>query len=363
MTESEKHWLELKETIQSCLDLEKPKSFFLFAGAGTGKTRAVVHTLQVFRNRYGTRFRQSGQKVAVITYTNAACDEIRRRIGFDSIFAVSTIHSFAWEQIKTFQTDISRCLRDLLNCEVSKLREQQSKGRAQSKAAVERASTIDSHHRRLRSLDSIAKFTYNPNGDNFGVDSLIHTEVIDIFVKLFESKKLLTQILIHRHPVLLIDESQDTQKDLMHTILAVQAGSHNKFSLGLFGDMMQRVYSDGEIGLQDVVPKDWEKPALKVNYRCPKRIVALLNRIRSETDDARQAPGPNSQEGIVRLFLIADVDDADKPEVEKEAAIRMEKATLDRVWLCPAHIKPLLLSTLWLHVEEVSFSSLTHFSM
>ena len=68
---------KLRKTIAACLDLEQPKSFFLYAGAGTGKTRAVVEAMDIFRDRYGKQFRQSGQKVAVITYTNAACDEIR----------------------------------------------------------------------------------------------------------------------------------------------------------------------------------------------------------------------------------------------------------------------------------------------
>ncbi|MGD9851737.1 MAG: AAA family ATPase [Nitrospirales bacterium] len=86
----------LSETMAACLDLKKPKSFFLYAGAGTGKTRAVVEAMDIFRTRYGGKFRQSGQKVAVITYTNAACDEIRRRINFDTIFAVSTIHSLVF---------------------------------------------------------------------------------------------------------------------------------------------------------------------------------------------------------------------------------------------------------------------------
>ena len=48
---------ELKKTIAACLDLEKPRSFFLYAGAGTGKTRAVVEAMDIFRTRYGTQFR------------------------------------------------------------------------------------------------------------------------------------------------------------------------------------------------------------------------------------------------------------------------------------------------------------------
>ena len=107
MTEAVAQGDEIRKTIAACLDLEKPKSFFLYASAGTGKTRAVIEAMEMFRSRYDTRLRQSGQKFAVITYTNAACDEIRRRIDFDPIFVVSTIHSFAWEQIRTYHKDIS----------------------------------------------------------------------------------------------------------------------------------------------------------------------------------------------------------------------------------------------------------------
>lgn len=34
------------DKIYRCLDLENPKSFFLFAGAGSGKTRSLVESLK-----------------------------------------------------------------------------------------------------------------------------------------------------------------------------------------------------------------------------------------------------------------------------------------------------------------------------
>lgn len=33
---------DVDDEIYSCLDLDNPKSFFLFAGAGSGKTRTLV---------------------------------------------------------------------------------------------------------------------------------------------------------------------------------------------------------------------------------------------------------------------------------------------------------------------------------
>ena len=66
--------------------------------------------MQMLREKYGQVFRLT-RKIAVITYTNAACDEIKHRIDYDSIFAVSTIHSFAWTLIQFFQNDIRDWLK------------------------------------------------------------------------------------------------------------------------------------------------------------------------------------------------------------------------------------------------------------
>jgi DNA helicase-2/ATP-dependent DNA helicase PcrA len=334
---------KLRKTIATCLDLEKPRSFFLYAGAGSGKTRAVVEAMQIFRNSYGERFRQSGQKVAVITYTNAACDEIRRRTYFDPIFAVSTIHSFAWEQIRSYHEDISVWLRFHLSEEIKELREKQASGRAKSKAAAEREVQIDSKQKRLQDLETIKQFTYNPNGENIGKNSLNHAEVIAISASFLFDKPLMRQILIQKHPVLLIDESQDTQKDLIDAFFALQAKHPDQFSLSLFGDTMQRIYSDGKVGLERAVPDDWEKPAIITNYRCPKRIVRLLNQIRADDDGAEQKPREGAQEGVIRLFLVNDADNVDKTAVEVEAANKMAEAASDERWTEQQAVKVLTL--------------------
>lgn len=43
--------------IQSCLDLKNPKSFFLFAGAGSGKTRSLVAALDYINMTFGRELR------------------------------------------------------------------------------------------------------------------------------------------------------------------------------------------------------------------------------------------------------------------------------------------------------------------
>lgn len=334
---------ELKKTLETCLDLDKPRSFFLYAGAGSGKTRAVVSALKILRDRYSDQFRRSDRKIAVITYTNAACDEIRRRIDFDPIITVSTIHSFAWEQIRSFHKDISAWLCKHLDGEIEELIKKQDSGRRGTKASADRDVEIAVKQKRRENLDTIKSFTYNPNGENIGKNSLNHTEVIALSAAFLAEKQLMRQVLVRKYPVLIVDESQDTQKDLIEAFLALQARHPNQFILALFGDTMQRIYSDGKVGLEIGIPADWKKPAIKINHRCPKRIVKLLNLIRKDADGQQQTPREDAREGFIRLFLVNDTDGINKQEVEDNAAGKMAQITLDQDWTNRQAVKVLTL--------------------
>ena len=81
--------------------IESKNSFLLFAGAGSGKTRTLVNLLQQIKKMKKDEMLIRGQKVAVITYTNTACDEIQHRLKHDSLFTISTIHSFAWDNFSS----------------------------------------------------------------------------------------------------------------------------------------------------------------------------------------------------------------------------------------------------------------------
>ncbi|WP_425964224.1 hypothetical protein [Rhizobium nepotum] len=67
-----------------------------------------------------------------------------------------------------------------------------------------------------------------------------------------------------RFPILLIDEEdQDTNRRLMDALLDVEEGYRDAFCLGLFGDMMQRIYADGKDRLAEAIPDVWAKPTRK----------------------------------------------------------------------------------------------------
>ncbi|MCL1138165.1 UvrD-helicase domain-containing protein [Shewanella pneumatophori] len=318
--------------IYSCLNLDAPKSFFLFAGAGSGKTRSLVEVLKRFREQNLHRLRANAQQVAIITYTNAACDEIKRRLEFDPSFSVSTIHSFAWELIKFHPNDIREMLKASLQADIEILEDAQSKGRAGTKAAEDRPRQIASKQSRLGSLDRIRKFSYSPSGDNTSRDSLSHAEVIGMTAELLTNKPLLQQILIRKYPVLLVDESQDTKKELIEALFAVQASHKEQFSMGLFGDVMQRIYNDGKEHLGQDLPDDWLTPKKEYNYRCPRRVVRLINKIREDVDQNQQLPVKDT-EGFVRLFIADTRDEIDKSTFEESVCQEMAKITEDELWI------------------------------
>lgn len=87
------------------------KSFRFNAGAGAGKTYALIETLKyVTINKIVAT--KSPQKVACITYTNVAVNEIKSRLGNSETVQVSTIHERLWEIIKRAQPQLLICHRE-----------------------------------------------------------------------------------------------------------------------------------------------------------------------------------------------------------------------------------------------------------
>jgi DNA helicase-2/ATP-dependent DNA helicase PcrA len=329
--------------IYSYLNLDDPKSFLLFAGAGSGKTRTLVNVLQEIRNKDLSRFIQKGQRIAVITYTNAACEEIQHRLKYDPIFNVSTIHSFIWDLIKPFSVDIKEWLRIELKDKISELSLKIGKARnKEGKTAIKNARSKMSKQRRLNELDVITDFTYSPTSNKSEKGTLSHADVIKIGAHFIDQHMLMRKVLTNRFPILLIDESQDTNKALLEAFISTQQANKDQFSLGLFGDMMQRIYSGGKDDLDNNLPDDWKSPAKMINYRCPKRIVSLINRVRNDADKKVQTPKKDANEGSIRLFII-DSKSTEKLDFELKARKHMLEVTSDHKWDSKINVNTLIL--------------------
>lgn len=328
------------DEIQQCFSGSYPKSFFMFAGAGSGKTRSLISALSFLDREMGQALSANGKQIAVITYTNAACDEISRRLQYKSIFAVSTIHSFLWELIKNYQSDIKKWVIASINEEIANLNENQAKGRGGS-AAVKRTDEIKRKTERLARIETVKRFSYNPNGENVGYDSLNHSEVIKMGSEFIASEDTMQKILINKYPILLIDESQDTKKELVDALFIVYHKYKHTFIVGMFGDTMQKIYMDGKDNLATCIPEDWERPKKVMNHRSATRIVELANIIRSSVDGQRQQPRSDAEEGTVRLFIAP--ASSDKESVERRVAEIMASDAADNNWLDESEYKSLIL--------------------
>lgn len=318
------------QIIQQCLSLRQPKSFFLYAGAGSGKTYSLVEAVKAFKTRERERLIFEGRQIAVITYTNAACEEITRRLQHDALVEVSTIHAFSWRMIQGFNDDIREWLRLKLAEDIVDLNDKLERARSENKTARANRASRDSKQLRIAALDEVTSFTYSPTGDNRGRQALNHSEVIQMAAAFIQQPPLL-DVMVDLHPVILIDESQDTYGPLMDAFLKAQALVPDRFCLGLLGDTMQRIYSDGKARLAEAIPASWAIPKKTMNRRCPRRVVELINAIRRGADDHQQIPKPDAIQGTVRMFCSQQKAGEDFG-MEARIAHRMVEITKDEQW-------------------------------
>lgn len=328
--------------IRQYLNPKKPRSFFLYAGAGSGKTRSLKEALTGFREQHGEVFRRTGRKIAIITYTNAAANEIAERVGHDQLFPISTIHSFCWSLINPYHGDIQNWLLEELPQDIAELEEKQRRGRANSQASIDRQNAITAAKQKLLWLSEPRQFTYNPNGDNYGRSSLSHAEVIAIAANFIEKKNSLQALITNLYPFILIDESQDTNKELMASLFALEEKYSGSFALGLFGDMMQRIYFDGQADLESRIPTTWARPVKKMNHRSSQRVVALANALRAKVDNQHQLARDSSEEGLVRLFITS-AEHLDKVTLESQCKAKMALLGADEMWIDETSVKTLTL--------------------
>ena len=144
---------------------------------------------------------------------------------------------------------------------------------------------------------------------------------------------MLQRIIAQRYPILLIDESQDTKKELVDAFFKIQENFSDIFTLGLLGDQKQRIYTDGKENMVNIIPSEWEQPVKRMNYRCAKRIVKLANTIGKDLDIyAEQNPKEDAADGLVRLFIVQQQNEIDKDDIEQTIMDIMCNQTHDAKW-------------------------------
>jgi DNA helicase-2/ATP-dependent DNA helicase PcrA len=335
------------EEICGYLVEQPPRSFFLFAGAGSGKTRTLVEVLRrltgVVAHDSGGRLAHSlrlyGRSIRVVTYTKNAVSVISGRLGSNDLVVVSTIHSFCWELIDGFNDDIREALiaDKAVQLEEAKVKAA-AKVRGISDADRKKFVEIEAE---IEALKSVQTFIYHPDKDTYGEGALQHNQVLDATAWLLLNRPTLRTILRDRHPIILIDESQDTMKSMMDALMKLADPRDSGLTLGLVGDHRQRIYMDGHSDLPGLVPPGWAKPELKMNHRSQKRVVQLINKIWTAKLKGRTQPASGVEQhhrtektgGTVRLFVgNTSLSMTEKRQKEAWVALQMQQATQSDAW-------------------------------
>lgn len=259
---------EALEKIRDCLS--EGKSFLLEAGAGAGKTYALIETLKYLITDRGNNLVSKHQQIACITYTNVAANEITSRTDSHPAIHSSTIHAFCWSLIKGFQPS----LREKI------------KGIAAWSSKIEEAGGIESqrvsYDLGYRKIDD-AEIT------------LHHDDVVSLMVELLKVPKFIS-LFTKRYPILFIDEYQDTETKFAESIKTNLLDTNVEIIIGFFGDHWQRIY---RTGCGKIEHHELEEIGKEANFRSVPVIVNCLNRLRPELP--QQVCDPKAQ-GSVSVF-------------------------------------------------------------
>ena len=257
----------------------------VYAGPGAGKTHFLVENIKniVTTNPLITRSR--ARKVLCVTYTNAAVDEIKRRLDkFTDYIEVHTIHGFIIEHIiQSFQQDLRDIMKSDFGIEVS------SKGKISSQVeglgilhGVDKNEIYDFIRKTSHSELSDEEFKYSKkamgevevNNDAFvssitkgtprcielkvpskineqhvvplkkyiwsEIRKLTHNEILYFGYRILESNPIALYAIRVKFPFIFVDEFQDTNP--LQTLIIKLIGKKSTM-VGIVGDIAQSIYS------------------------------------------------------------------------------------------------------------------------
>lgn len=233
--------------------LQNGISFRVEAGAGSGKTYSLNKAIEWIQANKWTEYRRKKQTVVCITYTNAAVDVIAERLSKDSFILPSTIHSFAWNAIKQYQS----FLIDIVTSDSDFLPDE-----GDFFEVTEVTYTLG--HR------------YNENG----IQYLYHDDVLKLFCQLLDNAKF-RHVFTDKYPLILIDEYQDSYKPIIDRFIDFFIAEKKGPQFGFFGDAWQTIYqSNNACGL--IENENLEIIKKGSNFRSAPRIVQVLNDLRPD---------------------------------------------------------------------------------
>lgn len=240
---------EAEAQVLQCL--KERKHFLLEAGAGAGKTYSLIEALRNLIAEEGKNLKRDNQRIACITYTNAATAVINSRIDGNPLVYTDTVHAFCWLLIKGFQAVLRT-----------------------------RIAALPAWAERLTEFGAIStqRVDYDLGYRSIDTDAvtLHHDDVLALAVQLLPEPKF-QRLVAAKFPFILIDEYQDTNAEVMNALKATLLVRNDGPLIGLFGDHWQRIY---EKTCGHVADPQLNEIGKKANFRSATAIVSALNQIR-----------------------------------------------------------------------------------
>lgn len=313
------------QRIQECT--AEKNSFVLQGGAGCGKTETLKQTLQLLSKDY------TKKRIACITHTNLAVSEIIDRVGEG--YNISTIHSFLSSLIKNYTRAMHEVIHEIFTVDELEVETEETSGLAGNELKKANHDNYKKAYKKYAKLKYIAKGETSPKElgkreydkasdeinqtlneniaelntevrqliegkdhrsiryndsrfDRFNDLSFGHDSVLKITSLLFQRYPKLGKVLCDKYDFILIDEYQDTHEDVVEVFLK-HLPKDRQTTIGLFGDTMQSIYSDGIGDVRTYIDSGYLVEIPKEdNFRCSEQVINFVNDLRE--DALRQEP-------------------------------------------------------------------------
>lgn len=370
--------------------LQNRENVCFVSGAGSGKTYALVETIRYILVNKHEELEHNNQKVICITYTNAAAEEVRKRLGENSLVVISTIHDRLWDIIRPFEIEIDECHKEKIRDEIdninTKFRTEETLSKYEQysevipiliehkdefyktlnlkaaaakeaitkilgeKAAPSLTTNIANFrtwvlaHIKLENLKACLKRMENGeetrhacydarrNMDQLHKMCFSHDTLLEYSEKLIERHPRLSQIIVDSYPYFLIDEYQDTSQIVLRIIQnllqTAQNCEHNLW-LGLFGDPVQRIYEQANRDDSLLKKLDLQKVYKPFNRRSTNQIIGIANKIRNIQEEDQQSIYDGYESEISPIFMFCKADSESTKKNLTDAFIGQIKSTFE----------------------------------
>ena len=333
---------QIQKHIFHCID--EYQNIIFNAGAGAGKTYALIESLKYIIETKGEKLNNHNQNIICITYTNVATREIQERLGNTKLVKVSTIHERLWELIKDYQKQLVEIHKDKLNDELDNIKDEleldtkfqiykgttnkesfievmteykkgyyQNKDKKAADFKVFIKSFLDEQYYNLlgnignfksligkiykikkyeECLERIENREYKKvnydarfNNDRLHKMLISHDTLLEYTYQIINKYERIQQIIIDTSPYILVDEYQDTNENVIKILKLLSDYSeqikHNLF-IGYFGDTAQNIYDTGVGSTILELHPNLNNISKVYNRRSTNEVIQVINKIRND---------------------------------------------------------------------------------